>query len=237
MDVEQQDFGSSTDLEIMDRLLSVDGKFLIDAGCGNMQLSVAMAERGASVLGIDPDVVQGEKNRQMPMIANVGFAQTGADSIPVESGSVDGVLFSYSLHHVPERVYPAVFNEVLRVLKPEGFIYVIEPVAAGELNEVMSLFHDERIVREAAQTALDRLAIPLFENVSVVSYVIPTEYATWDEYADRYGGKSYNSNYTEAQVRDESVKRRFMELGAPLGFKFKVPMKVTYLQDRKDIVS
>lgn len=228
-----QDLGLSSNLESIDRFLSLEGKFLIDAGCGDMSLSRELSKRGASVLAIDPDPIQAAKNQQLDVIANVGFAQTGADVIPVEANSVDGVLFSYSLHHVPNELYPAVFQELLRILKPDGFIYAIEPVAAGHLNEVMRLFHDEKVVRQAAQDALDSWAVPMFDNVSVIEYRIPVQFASWDDYANRYASKTYNTNYTEAQVRDDAVRDRFIELGEANSFRFESPMRVTYLQGVK----
>jgi len=231
MNHKQYDLGLCTDLEALDKILSVSGCFLIDAGCGNMHLSRALAERGASVLGIDPDPVQAAMNRQADTVADVGFAETGADAIPVESNSVDGIVFPYSLHHVPSELYPAVFKEVSRVLKPDGFLYVIEPVAQGDLNEVMRLFHDEHAVRQAAQSALDTLAAPNFKAIDVITYRIPVQYDSWEAYATRYANKSYNTNYTESQVRSDAVKQRFLELGAPNGFRFESPMKVSYFRN------
>lgn len=195
-----------------------------------MHLSRALAERGASVLAIDPDPVQANKNQISDVIANVGFAHTGAETIPVDSASIDGVLFPYSLHHVPGSLYRAVFEELFRVLKADGFLYVVEPVASGDLNEVMRLFHDEHEVRQAAQRALEKHAIPFFKKAKIINYRIPVKYESWDAYAHRYAGKSYNTNYTEAQVRDEKVRQRFLELGQPNGFQFETPMRVTYLQ-------
>jgi len=100
--------------------------------------------------------------------ANVGFAQCGADAIPVEPGMVDGVVFSYSFHHIPAEQYQDVLSEWQRILKPDGFVYVIEPVAAGDLNEIMRLFHDEQAVRAKAEDVLNTSAAPMFENVNVI---------------------------------------------------------------------
>lgn len=224
----QHNLGVCTDLDALDHFLDVSGAFIVDVGCGNMALSKAMAQRGAQVLGIDPDPVQAAKNRQADAVEGVRFEEAGAQQIPVDNASVDGVVFPYSLHHVPSELYPAVFNEIDRVLKANGFLYVMEPVAAGNLNEVMRLFHDERVVRELAQDALDTLAIPLFNEVNIAEYLIPVKYQSWDEYATRYANKSYNTSYSEEQVRDESVRQRFLELGAPCDFSFESPMRVTY---------
>ena len=48
--------------------------------------------------------------------------------------------------------------EIRRVLKPGGWLYVSEPVYAGEFNEIVKLFHDEGEVRAAAQAAVRRAA-------------------------------------------------------------------------------
>ena len=204
---------------------------MVDAGCGNLGLSKALAKRGARVLGIDPDPIQAEKNNKAEVTPNVGFAQTGAESIPVENASVDGVLFPYSLHHIPSDQYPLVFNELTRVLKPTGFVYVMEPVASGPRNEVMRMFHDESQVRAAAQEALDQIAIPLFNEVSVITYKVPVKYNSWDEFKAKYTGASYNTeSYTAEQVSDNAVKEKFLSVGRATDYAFESPMKVTYLK-------
>jgi len=221
--------GVTTDLAVLDRQLSVSGLFLIDAGCGDMHLSRELASRGASVLALDPDPVQAEKNRQLETIANVGFVETGADSIPVEPCAIDGVLFPYSLHHVPDDLMPAVFNEVFRILKPGGFVYVIEPVASGSLNEVTRLFHDEAKVRQQAQQAIDNIARPAFSHTQVIDYCRSVVYESWERFASNYISKSFNTQYTEADVIDEKVKQSFLAHGGKCNFHFEAPMRVTHL--------
>jgi len=228
--VKKQNLGMRTDLEVIDQCLQPDEQFLIDAGCGNMHLSKALAKRGAHVLAIDPDPVQAEKNRAADIIANVGFTETGADNIPVEDQSVHGVLFSYSLHHVPANLYEAVFTEVLRVLRPDGFVYIMEPVANGDLNEVTRLFHEEGPVREAAQRAIETLAMPHFSQVDVIEYSTGVNYDSWEHFVSQYANKSFNSNYTEAQVRAEHVRDTFLAVGEHRNFAFESPMRVTWLR-------
>ena len=233
-----QDFGVTRDIDVIDKLLNVDTQFVVDAGCGNLGLSKALAKRGARVLGIDPDPIQAEINLQADVIPNVGFAQTGAQSIPVENASVDGVLFPKSLHHIPADMYRDVFTELSRVLKPDGFVYVMEPVASGHLNEVMRMFHDEEEVRDAAQAALEQIAMPMFEDVSVVSYNVPVQYESWEDFKNKYVGASYNTaSYTPEQVSSEDVKARFLSLGEASGFLFESPMRVTFLRGLKTTVA
>ncbi len=228
--VNRQSLGIRTDLAVIDQCLKPENQFLVEAGCGNMHLSKALAERGAHVLAIDPDPLQAEKNRAADIIANVGFAETGADQIPVEDQSVHGVLFPYSLHHIPEDLHASVFAEVLRVLKPEGFVYIMEPVASGKLNEVMRLFHDEAPARDAAQRAIESLAMPHFSQVDVIEYSNRISYDSWEQFAARCVSKTFNTNYTEAQVRAERVRDKFLEVGQHSNFEFESPMRVTWLR-------
>lgn len=231
MQLENLDYGVCSNLDVLDRCLELNDQFVIDAGCGNMHMSKAMAERGAHVLAIDPDPVQAKKNNAADIINNVGFAETGADTIPVENQSVDGVLFGQSLHHIPQQVHATVFDEVLRILKPDGFLYIMEPVAAGDLNEVTRLFHDESVVRAQAQSSIDTLAVPRFSSGQVIRYARPVKYNSWEQFADNYAGKSFNSDYTESQVRDEQVRQKFIHMGEPIGFNFEAPMLVTLLRN------
>lgn len=229
----QQHVGICSDLDVIDRCLNVSDQFLIDAGCGNMHLSKALAERGAHVLAIDPDPQTAEKNQAAPTITNVGFAQTGADQIPVENQSVDGILFPYSLHHVPAEQHQAVFSEALRVLKPDGFLYIMEPVASGDLNEVMRLFHEEGPVRAQAQSAIDTLAVPYFNDVDVIEYSTSVQYESWEQYAAKYVNKTFNNDYTEADVLADHVREKFLEVGEAKQFQFESPMRVTWLRNPK----
>jgi len=226
----KQNLGIRTDLEVIDQCLQPDSQFLIDAGCGNMHLSKALAARGAHVFAIDPDPLQAEKNRAADVIANVGFTETGADQIPVENQSVDGILFPYSLHHVPANLYEAVFSEALRILRPDGFVYIMEPVASGDLNEVTRLFHDEAQVRDAAQHAIETLGMPHFSQVDIIEYSTSISYQSWEHFASSYAGKTFNSNYTETQIRAEQVQSKFLELGEPRKFEFESPVRVTWLR-------
>jgi len=93
-----------------------------------------LADRGARVLGIEPNPEQAQINDKAAVVANVGFKQAGAAAVPVEPNSVDGVVFKNSLHHVYAPDFEKVFREVARILKTSGFLCVIEPIgAAGSL--------------------------------------------------------------------------------------------------------
>lgn len=225
-----QDLGCITNVEVISKLIDVTGMSLIDAGCGAMQVSRMLAEMGANVLAIDPDSVQAEKNRTSGLtdsISGLTFQEAGAEKLPAGDQTIDGVFFSYSLHHIPATIYPDVFDEVFRVLKPGGFLYVIEPIGCP-LNEVMKLFHDEDAERAAAQAALHEIAFPRFDSATEVTYHGWTEFESFADYAEKFGSRSFNSDYTFANVSHEAVRLAFEKHGAP-DYRFQSPKQVTFL--------
>lgn len=200
-------WGLSSDLTVLDRLVEVQGRSLIDVGCGAGALARALAERGASVLGVEPDPVQAEKNRAAPETAGVTFAEGRAESLPVQDAAADGVVFGRSLHHVPEAAMRPALVEARRVLGPGGFVYVLEPVMAGPFSAVMKPFHDETEVRRQAREALVASA-PLFARSREVHYEVERRFESHDAFVALFSGLSYNSYGADA-VRSATVKRLF----------------------------
>lgn len=226
-----KDLGFITNIEVIESQVSLAGKRLIDVGCGGMALTLQLAEKAEYVLAVDPDSVQADKNRAAELPGNVEFVECGADELPVADGSIDGVFFAYSLHHIPREIYPAVFKEVQRVLKPSGFLYVIEPIDCP-WNQVMKLFHDEEEVRAAAQLSLQELAVPRFKSAVELTYHGFSQYESFEQYADFFCAKAFNTTYSIEDVKSPAVREAFEQHGAP-DYRFKSPKQVMYLQDLK----
>ena len=138
--------------EIYNRLLSLDGKQILELGCGSAEITRNIATSGSDrkITALEVDETAYEKNLQMSDLPNVTFGLAGAQDIPLADESVDVVFMFKSLHHVPLELMDASMREIRRVLKPGGLLYISEPVFAGDFNEILRLFHDEQKVREAA---------------------------------------------------------------------------------------
>lgn len=224
---EIQSLGKIKNAAVIKQLVDLNDKFVVDAGCGNLTFTRILAEQGARVLAIDPDSVQAQKNRDADPIPGIEFVETGAENIPADDHSVDGVFFSYSLHHMPANLFGTIYDEVLRVLQPDGFLYVLEPIDCP-LNQVMRLFHDEDAEREAAWRSLHEIAVPRFQEMSQFTYHDERQYESWDDFSDQFSNRSFNSLYTEADVRREEVRESFLRLGGP-DHKFLSPKNVMLL--------
>jgi SAM-dependent methyltransferase len=144
------------DLEVLDRLVKPAGKDVVDIGCGGGALVRALAARGARVTGVEISEEQlapavtgddGSGGRYL-----IGTAQ----KLPLDDGSVDAAVFMRTLHHVPPGELVDALREARRVLRPDGIVYVAEPLAQGDYFALTRLVEDEDEVRAAAQAVLDR---------------------------------------------------------------------------------
>ena len=218
-------WGKSTDLAVLDRLVQVRGRSLIDVGCGAGALARALAERGATVLGIEPDPIQAGRNRAAPETGGVTFAEGRAESLPVADGSVDGVIFGRSLHHVPQAAMRPALAAARRALGSGAFLYVLEPVMAGPFSAVIKHFHDETEVRRLAREALEDSA-PLFARAQEVHYEVERRFASHGAFVEQFSGLTYNS-YSADAVRSETVSRLFEAGHTEAGdYAFVQPMRV-----------
>jgi ubiquinone/menaquinone biosynthesis C-methylase UbiE len=219
-----EDIGEASDFEVMDRQVVVDGMRLLDIGCGAGGLSRALAERGAKVVGIEPDPVQAEKNRQAEPVPGVSFVEGGAEKLDIEDDSVDGVFFKYSLHHVPAEAMDAALAEALRVLKPDGFLYVTEPVMVGGYAEMTRPFNDETRVRRLAYEALARCAGPNFIRAHETRYHLWHEYTDFDSFMEGRLGQTYN-DHQRAQIDTPEVRALFEAGRNGDGYRFQMHLR------------
>ncbi len=190
----------------------VEGKTVIDIGCGEGAVAKALAEHGAHVTGYDPFMAP------VPRTAlgkgSYEIRHGGAEALPEPDGMADAVLFVFSLHHVPSDKQGPGLREARRLLKPGGKLCVAEPLAEGPGQYVMEPYHDETAVRRGALEALRTYAAPAFGEETVLFYSEAREFADWQAYADQAISNMRFNGYTEADVRDPEVQRRFEEMAA-----------------------
>ena len=93
-----------------------DRALVWDAGCGNGQASVALAERFARVFGTDPSAPQIAAAEPH---ANVDYAVEAAEQCSLPSASASLVTVAQALHWFDHARF---YAEVKRVLKPRGVL-------------------------------------------------------------------------------------------------------------------
>jgi 2-polyprenyl-3-methyl-5-hydroxy-6-metoxy-1,4-benzoquinol methylase/uncharacterized protein YbaR (Trm112 family) len=99
----------------------LEGKLVLDAGCGNGVLSSEISKLGAEVVGIDfsSGVFQAEHQRQSDAVS---FAQGDLQAPPFGAETFDLITSIGVLHHTPDTC--ETFKRVARLVKPGGRFYM-----------------------------------------------------------------------------------------------------------------
>ncbi len=222
-----QDLGVCTGLEALRQAVGeFAGKTVVDIGSGEGALARSLAEAGAEVSGFDP---LGPAQPWTP--AGPGryrLVREGAESLPMADGSVDLVLFIYSLHHIPPATLPGILAEARRVLREGGRLYVAEPLPEGPLQEVAELYHDETAVRRQAAGILAAHAPTLFRGHDRITYRNRRVHPDFEDYA--MAANVRFNDYTEAELRAPAVRERFEAVAARVGTAFDQPVQVDLLR-------
>ena len=212
--------------------LPFDGGSVLELGCGKAEKTRNLAETGRpkEIIALEVDDIQHQRNLQISDLPNVHFRHGGAEAIPAADSSFDIVLMFKSMHHVPMEHMDTALCEIARVLKPGGLAWISEPVFAGELNEVFRLFHDEKVVREAAFAAI-RKAVAA-GCLSLEKQLFFNTRSFFESFA-QFDQRMIQVTHTNHQLASElyrQVKEKFESCLTPEGATFLNPQRVDLLR-------
>ncbi len=111
------------------------GALVADIGCGSGVFTNILRERGYVSFGID--LSQGMVRSGKKRYPNVPFIAGDAEALPFPDESLDAVMLSAIVHHLPDPVGCA--RETHRVLKPGGRFFAFDP---NRLNPAMYVYRD-----------------------------------------------------------------------------------------------
>ncbi|HET7516276.1 MAG TPA: bifunctional 2-polyprenyl-6-hydroxyphenol methylase/3-demethylubiquinol 3-O-methyltransferase UbiG [Actinomycetes bacterium] len=98
---------------------ALDGRLVLDAGCGGGLVARELAAAGAEVVGVDRSLGSlGVARRAANGSGSFNPAQGRLERLPFADGSFDTVVAADVLEHLPD--LPAAVNELARVLAPGG---------------------------------------------------------------------------------------------------------------------
>ena len=105
---------------IRDSVGPIDGKRILDIGCGSGALAATLSSEGAKVVGIDIEETAIESARRNAPLAE--FRTGSANQLPFADQAFDAAIFVNSLHHVEPRSMEQALFEAGRVLKHGGHL-------------------------------------------------------------------------------------------------------------------
>lgn len=220
------------ELVVVEELLDLDDKQMLELGCGRAKntRAIALGGRDRRLLALEVDETQHAINAQIDDLPNVQFALGGAEQIPAADASCDIVFLFKSLHHVPVTSMPAAMAEIVRVLRPGGMAYISEPLFRGAFNDCLRLFHDESRVRQRAFAAITSVvASANMSSVSQTFFLAPVAFADFADF-EHLVIRATHSNHVLSDEVFAQVRARFASYEGDGGVLFEQPIRVDLLQ-------
>jgi ubiquinone/menaquinone biosynthesis C-methylase UbiE len=125
------------------------GDRVLDVGCGTGDLTIVAKSRAGSageVVGIDasPEMVATARQKVARQGLDIRFQPGLIENIPFPDHYFDVVLSSLMMHHLPEELKDRGLAEIYRVLKPGGWLLVVDlkrPTSFVNKTLLTLLFH------------------------------------------------------------------------------------------------
>jgi SAM-dependent methyltransferase len=163
-------FEAPTALEnqfILARMGDLRGKKLLDIGAGLGESSIYFALRGAQVTAIDisPMMIEKVVTLGKQYGVEVEGRVSDGEELNVPSNQYDVIYLANTIHHLQNR--SALFEQMLRALKPGGFFFSYDPIAYNPaINVYRRMATGVRTPDESPLKIADlKLARKYFSNV------------------------------------------------------------------------
>jgi SAM-dependent methyltransferase len=152
-----------TEARLIRKCLSAVAGIALEIGCGNGRLTAELAQVAANLIAADPYVNElrsARRHVEMP----VDFVAAFGESLPIAANGIDTVVFTLSLHH--QEPHKAL-QEARRVLKDDGQILVLEPVADSLISRLFAVLDDESWKYELVEKAIEESGLKVLRSGSV----------------------------------------------------------------------
>jgi len=132
------------DIYILDQILKGNyqqNETILDAGCGSGRNLKWFYNAGYTIYGIDKNFDDIEYCKKVYANQETHFKQASLENIPFAENSFDHVLCNAVLHFAEDlSQYLRMFQELLRILKPQGTLFIRTASIFGLEKEVEHIF-------------------------------------------------------------------------------------------------
>jgi 2-polyprenyl-3-methyl-5-hydroxy-6-metoxy-1,4-benzoquinol methylase len=125
---EHSDEGSPWYRLLLEYLLPVQGKRVLEVACGRGGFAKLLASRGAVVSGADFSETAlriAWKRHRREQHGYLDLTQADAEKLPYADGSFDTIISCETIEHLPDPL--SALREMARVCRPGGFLYLTTP--------------------------------------------------------------------------------------------------------------
>lgn len=116
---------------LLDLLINFsDHDLILDAGCGSGNLSIYLSRRFKKIIGLDGNLQAigfAKKRVHEEKISNVEFQQGDLTKLSFKNHSFTKIVLFEVIEHLTPAEYQKILDELYRVLKPGGQLYLTTP--------------------------------------------------------------------------------------------------------------
>jgi SAM-dependent methyltransferase len=130
-----------SDVDLVRQLCPMDGKTVLEVGCGGGRMTFQLASHCRRIIGADCEsrfIEIGKRKQQELNLGNVEFVLMDAQKLELPDQSMDIVIYPWVLQMVENPI--AAVKEAYRVLKPGGRMLVIGLRSGADYDRVIGSF-------------------------------------------------------------------------------------------------
>ncbi len=139
---------------------NLNGKKILDAGCGDGWYSARLVEQGSSVTGVDYSIQAVEFARLI--VKNATFQEASLTKLPFLDDTFDVIFVIQVLEHIPPLELSLAISELARILKKDGVCVVSVP----SIRRPLSKAHVQHFTHLTLAAALE----PAFTVRQMIGY-------------------------------------------------------------------
>ncbi len=217
-------------------------KSYLDIGCGTGNYTIALANKGADLTGVEPSASMLDIARKHK--GNLKWLQGYAEQIPADDNSFDGVIATLTIHHW--RNLNLALKEINRVIKPGGTVVFFTATPLQMQGYWLNYYFPEMMKASILQMPSLAAIESLLDNNEFTD-TATEKYFIQDDLQDcfLYAGKNKPQMYLDDDVRKgissfaaianaDEVDSGLLKLSADIESGAFNPVKDSYKNDNGD---
>lgn len=186
-----------TEYDIFSNIVELKNKVIVDVGCGEGKLTKEISKVCKYIYGLDLEEVI--LKIESSNIENIKFLYGLGQNIPLETNSVDIIIFFKSFHHIPKENMEHSIKEIKRILKKNGTVCFVEPLPIlNSYYEFSRLVNDEEEILKFSYKVIKSLENEGFQIIDESFYSITKQYMDFE-------------NQVNLNVKQETKKQLIFE--------------------------